>query len=294
MKFKLLLIVFALFAVANTQAQDKLHAYYKVNSSQSMAEIKAAIKVKLRAAGFDYLGGYNVENKANMHVIAFTRKDLSAIALAGKTQRALAGVLKFGIYKKGNATTVSIVNPEYLFYAYFGSNTNSYAKLKKISNEVHAMLKSLGSGFAGFGGQLTKKELKKYHYMFGMPYFSDPIELKEFDSFSQACGVIKKNLELGTANTKKVYILKFNAEKIAIYGVGLTSKSEGEAHFLPIIGEDNLAAMPYEIIVINKTAYMLHGKYRLALSWPKLSMGQFMKISGTPGDIEDTLEALTK
>ena len=131
MKFKLLLIVFALFAVANTQAQDKLHAYYKVNSSQSMAEIKAAIKVKLRAAGFDYLGGYNVENKANMHVIAFTRKDLSAIALAGKTQRALAGVLKFGIYKKGNATTVSIVNPEYLFYAYFGSNTNSYAKLKK-------------------------------------------------------------------------------------------------------------------------------------------------------------------
>ena len=130
--------------------------------------------------------------------------------------------------------------------------------------------------------------------MFGMPYFSDPIELKEFDSFSQACGVIKKNLELGTANTKKVYILKFNAEKIAIYGVGLTSKSEGEAHFLPIIGEDNLAAMPYEIIVINKTAYMLHGKYRLALSWPKLSMGQFMKISGTPGDIEDTLEALTK
>ena len=37
---------------------------------------------------------------------------------------------------------------------------------------------------------------------------------------------------------------------------------------------------------------MLHGKYRIALNWPELTMGTFMKIMSTPGDIEDTLEGL--
>jgi hypothetical protein len=37
---------------------------------------------------------------------------------------------------------------------------------------------------------------------------------------------------------------------------------------------------------------MLPGKYRLALHWPELTMGTFIKIMGTPGDIEDTLEAV--
>ena len=63
---------------------------------------------------------------------------------------------------------------------------------------------------------------------------------------------------------------------------------------MPIIGEDNIAAMPYEIILQGKKATMLPGKYRLAVSWPELSMGTFMKIVSTPGNIEDTLEAICK
>ena len=70
------------------------------------------------------------------------------------------------------------------------------------------------------------------------------------------------------------------------------NQEEGEASFLPTIGEDHIAAMPYEIILQDKTATMLHGKYRLALHWPDLSMGTFMKIMSTPGDIEDVLKGL--
>ncbi len=50
--------------------------------------------------------------------------------------------------------------------------------------------------------------------------------------------------------------------------------------------------MPYEIILQGNKATMLNGKYRLALHWPKLSMGTFMKIMSTPGYIEDTLKEL--
>jgi len=64
--------------------------------------------------------------------------------------------------------------------------------------------------------------------------------------------------------------------------------------FLPIIGEENIAAMPYEIILQGKEASMLHGKYRFALHWPELSMGKFMKIMSTPGDVKTFMEELTK
>ena len=72
----------------------------------------------------------------------------------------------------------------------------------------------------------------------------------------------------------------------------LRDKEEGESHFLPKIGVEHAAAMPYEIILQKNTATMLHGKYRVALHWPDSSMGTFMKIMSKPGDIEDALVAI--
>jgi hypothetical protein len=39
---------------------------------------------------------------------------------------------------------------------------------------------------------------------------------------------------------------------------------------------------------------MLHGRYRIALSFPDLTMGTFSKIMSTPGDIEDLLKQLVE
>lgn len=125
-----------------------------------------------------------------------------------------------------------------------------------------------------------------------MPYFTDPIKLNEFSSFEEGLNMIQKNLKAKKGNTVQVYKLIYNQQKVAVFGVGLQSKEDGESHFLPKIGEDHVAALPYEIILQGKTATMLHGKYRIALHWPDLTMGTFMKIMSTPGDIEDTLEAL--
>ena len=69
-------------------------------------------------------------------------------------------------------------------------------------------------------------------------------------------------------------------------------KKKVKKQFLPIIGEDHLAAMPYEIILQGNKATMLHGRYRIALHWPELTMGTFMKIRNTPGDYKDVFEAL--
>ena len=89
-----------------------------------------------------------------------------------------------------------------------------------------------------------------------------------------------------------MYKLVYPEQKVAVFGVGLMSAEDGEAHFLPKIGEAHVAALPYEIILQGTEATMLHGKYRIALHWPDLTMGTFMKIMSTPKDIENALEAI--
>ena len=54
------------------------------------------------------------------------------------------------------------------------------------------------------------------------------------------------------------------------------------------------AFLPYEVLVVGKKVHMLHGRYRIALSFPDLTMGTFSKIMSTPGDIEELLEQLVK
>jgi hypothetical protein len=52
------------------------------------------------------------------------------------------------------------------------------------------------------------------------------------------------------------------------------------------------AHLPYEVLVSGKHVYMLHGKFRIAQSFPDLGMGSFMNISAAPDAIENTIKAV--
>lgn len=263
------------------------------NSPNSLEESEKKINESMRSAGFEIIGQYHVENKQTLKVIVYTRKDLKEIALKIKDRGALAAALKIGLKSDGAETRISYLNPEYLFQAYFRNSYDNHSKgLEKIATEVTNALSPLGDKNTGFGGALTVEDLRKYHYKIMMPYFTDPVELKEFSSFEEGVKTIEKNLNSKKGGTQLVYRLKFPDENIAVYGIGLLDKEQGEKQFLPIIGEDHLAALPYEIILKGNTATMLHGRYRIALHWPELTMGTFMKIRNTPGNIEDAFEGL--
>ena len=193
----------------------------------------------------------------------------------------------------GAETTISYLNPNYIFNAYLQNEYPKHSEaLNKVAQDVETAMSPLGDINENFGGSLSVEKLRKYHYKMMMPYFTDPVELREFSSFEEGVEIIEKNLISKKGNTKLVYKLKFESKNVCVFGIGMMDKDTGEGHFLPIIGEDHIAAMPYEIILQGKTATMLHGRYRIALHWPELTMGTFMKIMSTPGDIEDTLEAL--
>jgi len=289
------LLTIALVMVATLVVGQEYAPYYKLAVKDGNTEAVAqTYNAMLLDAGFSIIGEYHPASKNELYVVCFSSDQLKDLSLRFKDRGALGAVLRMGFVEKDGKTTVSLVNPYYMFYAYWGTQMGINER------DVDAMAESILKVFrrdgvlTPFGGALDKEDLPEYHYKIMMPYFDDPDDLKEFDSFEQGLSTIRKNLAAEKGHTVKVYEMVFPNKKIAVFGVGLLDKEKGESYFLPIIGENHIAAMPYEIILQGKAATSLAGKYRFALYWPELTMGEFMKIMSTPGDVEDTMEGLTE
>ena len=120
--------------------------------------------------------------------------------------------------------------------------------------------------------------------MFGMPYFEDNVLIGEFDSHEQALAAIEKNLQK-SKTCSKVFAQDIHGKEIRLYGVGLKGETV-EGNFVPIIDiaeEKHVTFLPYELLVMGKEVRMLHGRFRIALSFPDLTMGTFGNIISTPG-----------
>ena len=295
MKKIFITLIFTLIFSTASFGQN-LAPYLKIGeTTESMQQASEKITKALQNSSFTILGTYNPSNKSTLKMIAFTRTDLKNTVVKVTDRGALAAVFKVGLVEKNGKVIMSYTNPEYLLRAYLGDNYNTYkSTFQKVEGDLKNAFSTVGTEFKPFGGTVKAENLKKYHYKIMMPYFTDAVMLNEFSSFEQGVKTIEANLKAKKGATVLVYKLMYEKENIAVFGIGLQDIAKGESHFLPIIGEDNIAAMPYEIILQGKKATMLAGKYRLAVSWPELSMGTFMKIVSTPGYIEDTLEAVCK
>ena len=293
---KLLYTIFIFAAFHLSTIAQEIAPYIKVGeTNESIQQVRDNVVKALKDNSFTVLGMYNPENKSSLKVIAFTNDNLKNTVVKVADRGALAAAMKIGLVEKNGKITISYTNPDYLLRAYLMNNYNTYkSTFEQFSKDVKTALSSVGNKFKPFGGSIKADELKKYHYKIMMPYFTDPVTLNEYKSFDEGLAIIEKNLAAKKGNTLKVYKIVYPKQQVAVFGVGLFNKEEGEPHFMPIIGEGHIAALPYEIILQGNKATMLHGKYRIALHWPDLTMGTFMKIMSTPGDIEDTLEGLCK
>lgn len=289
--------LFVLLIGFSVLAEEKEYPpYYKVATVKgSMSEVAASVRVALESKDFKVIGEYQPGNNDSLMVLCYTRKDFAGISLKFEDRGALAGVMKVGLKNNDGNIDVSMINPMYIFYAYFYEGIDPYiGQLEAMAKDVNAALSAIGNDFEPFGGFEEREDLEDYRYKIMMPYFTDPVELTEYNSFEEGLSVIRKNLDAGIGNTVKVYEVVYPGQKIALFGVGLLDPEDGEADFLPTIGEDHVAAMPYEIILQDKEVTMLPGRYRIALHWPELGMGTFMKIMSTPGNIEDFMLGVTE
>lgn len=286
--------VIAVLGISFSSFGQDLTPYIKIaETNESIQQSSEKIISTLKENSFQVLGSYHPANRSSLKVIVFTRADLKNTVIKVADRGALAAAFKVGLVQKEGKVTISYTNPDYILRAYLRDDYSSYrSTFEKFSSDLKTTFSSIGSEFVPFGGTVKADKLKKYHYKIMMPYFTDPVELNEYASFEEGLRVIEANLKAKKGATVQVYKIIYSDEKVAVFGVGLKSKEDGESHFLPKIGMDHAAAMPYEIILQGKEATMLHGKYRIALHWPDLTMGTFMKIMSTPGDIEDTMKGL--
>ena len=271
-----------------------------IESAESVSELKVQIKANLELQGIEVIGQYQPAEDSNRWVMVFSSQELlSAVnEVGGRT--GFGASLRLGITEENGKTMVSYTNPEYWGNAYFGDEfekvANYYSTLsEKLQQAMEATGTFVGSYFGSNKG-LSTGQLAKYRYMLGMPRFDNSVRLEEFGSYQEAIDKIESSIQKGVSNVELVYSLEIPDQDLTLYGLALSGE-KGEGRFLPIIDFGNpkhTAFLPYEILVMGNEVHMLHGRYRIAISFPDLKMRTFSRIMSTPGDIEKLMRQLVK
>ena len=142
--------------------------------------------------------------------------------------------------------------------------------------------------------ELRGWNLGNYRYMIGMERLDSPKnKLAEYGSFAEALKVVRENLAKGVGKTSKVYEVVMPDRKLAVFGVAMNDGDNKDGGWIKKIDmQDNVAGLPYEIYVVDNVVSSPHGRYRIALAFPDVGMGQFMRISSLPNVIMETMSAV--
>ena len=246
-------------------------------SSYLYANYKSTDTVKnlLKSSGFDIIGEYDAMSDAKYHIVVFTNDALKAEA--SKENRGFAGVEKVLISENDNQ--LIFTNPEYFLHAFMQDDYK-----EQIAQNISRDLESVFGKMKASGDVLDDDDIAGYHFMMAMPYYEDMIEIAQGDNLSN-------NLELNAGNN---IVFKLKLQNSTLFGIAMPTE-DGEASYIPEIkGQKHSVFLPYMVLIEDSKAKILHAKYYLAISYPNLSMGDFMGISSTPGAIEDYMTSLMK
>lgn len=252
------------------------------------AKVAEEVVARLKAAGFEVVGQYFPKQLPDYGVVVATDEAmLKEIRGLGEANIVGAGI-RVGVKSDG---TVSYMNPDYWYRAFF---RGQFPKAEKTVRALQEKLaRTLGAGL-GFGGDETAADLPRYRYILGMERFdSEKNLLAEHVSFDQAVKTVRENLDKGVGRTSKVYEVVLPNEKIAVFGVAMHDETLGDGNWMARIGgQQSIAALPYELYIVNNKANALFGRYRIALAFPSLNMAHFMRIVSTPDEIRNTMAAV--
>lgn len=285
--FILAFCLFLFTAVAAPAADQPLKPYLLGFHGPGTIEAKLAeVKAGLENKGFQIVGGYSPYPGAQVLVV--TSEALKAAA-AKSGFGAFGAAVRVSLTSTGKELQVAATNPRYFAAAY---------RMKEDLNDTAAAIEQAIGKTAEFGSRdgITAAKLRKYHYMVMMPYFDDPVKLASFPSHDEAVAAVEAGMAAGRGGSSKVYRVDLPGKKETVFGIAIGEGEGADATIMRVIDIGELKHtphLPYEVVVSDGTVYMLHGKFRIALDFPDLTMGTFMKISGAPSAIEKKLRAVT-
>jgi len=274
------------FAVPLFAAEQTLKPYILGSGGPGTIEARLpGVKTALEQKGFQSAGEYAPYK--GVHILVITSDALKAAA-AKSTFGAYGSVIRVALVETGKELQVSATNPRYFAAAY---------RMNDPLEDVAVGLEQAIGKTVEFGAKegMTPAKLRKYHYMVMMPYFDEPVELAVYPSHDEALSMVEANLTVKKGGCAKVYRVDIPGKKETVFGVAITEGEGADGAIMKIIDiadPKHAAHLPYELLVSDGTVYMLHGKFRIALDFPDLTMGTFMKISGAPSAIEDKLRAV--
>ena len=238
---------------------------------------------KLESAGFQILGVHYPRGLAQFAVIVVTDKPWLQTIRALGGSAIVGAAIRIGVKADGR---VSYINPDYWYRAYFQK------KFEVQNGAVQALTQRLAQALGDqgrFGGDVPAVDLPKYRFMIGMERFdTDKANLYTHANFDSALKSVRQNLEAGLNHTSKVYEVVLPDRKLAVFGVAMNGPTSGEQFWVKQNGAEHIAALPWEIFIVDGRVYALYARYRTALAWPALGLGDFMRISDHP----DTVQAM--
>lgn len=293
MRFKIALLSgLLMFVVTGAQAADALLKPFVLasKSAGTVAEKSAQVKAALQAAGFTVIGEY--APYANADIVIVTNDELKKNASASEFG-GYGAAERIAITEAGKEVQVSYNNPVYM--------ANVYRMSGDLSNVAAQLATALGK-VEEFGSAtgMTAKQARKYHYMMGMEYFTDPSELAEYGSHEEAVHAVDAKLANNKNGVSKVYRVDVPGKPETVFGVAM--KGAGENRFMDdkfIMDQidsqaiKSTAHLPYEVLVSGNKVYALYARFRIAINFPDLSMmgdHSFMSIMKAPDAILKALK----
>jgi len=284
---KLLILILTLFVSLSAGAAEKLKPFVlATTSSGDITQILTDSKAKLSAAGFEIVGEYSPYKGS--HIIVVTNDALKNNARNSEFG-GYGAVQRVAVTDMNGSIQVSYTNPTYMANAY---------RLKGDLADVSMALKGALGHQQVYGSEdgLEVKELHKYHYMFGMPYFDDPDVLAEHGSYEKAVKAVEAGLAAGKGGTSKIFRVDIPGKKQSVVGVAMTQDMSSDATIMKEVDFKpvrSTAHLPYELLIHEDgKVYALSAKFRIAINFPDLSMAgknSFMGIMASPDAIKKAL-----
>ncbi|OZA12356.1 MAG: hypothetical protein B7X94_04000, partial [Hydrogenophilales bacterium 17-62-8] len=241
----------------------------------SVQAVASAVEATLKSNGFKVVGKYFPKSLAGYGVVVATDDAmLNEVGSVGGFA-VLGAAIRVGVKADGS---VAYTNPDYWYRAYF---RKAFDKKETEVKALQARLQNaLGAG-KGLGGDEPSGNLAHYRYMIGMERLdSSKSRLAEYGSFAEALKTVRDNLTRGVGKTAKVYEVVLPDRKLAVFGVAMHDGEHSDGDWIKKIDmQDHIAGLPYEIYVVNNEVGSPHGRFRIALAFPDVGMGQFMRIS---------------
>lgn len=235
----------------------------------------ADLEAKLAENGLTVIGKHAINGNDKYTSVIYTSDDLKT--LGAQSGRGFISTLR--ILHNADKQELVVSNPEYYIRAFFQKSYEGGMEIPVLK----ALEAALGN-MTPTEDNLSPKKLSKYHFMVGMPYYDDFVRVAKGSTAD-----LSSKLE---ANAKGRIVCKLDIKgdgSSLLYGVGLPDGIEKFNEKLDTMGQSHL--LPYMVLIENGEANILHAKFFLALSFPELTMTEFMKIMSVPGNIEDAFKA---